>query len=280
MKRWNLVIDVALCENCNNCVLAARDELTGNTHAGYSAPHAATGAAVVRIDRKLRGATPMVDAAYLPQLCNHCDDAPCMRAAGDDSIRKRDDGIVIIDPVKAKGRRDLVEACPYGAIVWNEQQQLPQHWFFDAHLLDKGAVAPRCVPVCPTAAIEAVKIEDAAMQQRAAEEELRVLRPELGTRPRVWYRNLWRYDQCFIGGTVTQERDGVEECAAGVTVGLLHEGAAVATATTDAFGDFKFDRLKPHSGSYVVRVAFEASTRDITVPLQDESLYLGVIQLR
>ena len=49
MKRWNLVIDVALCENCNNCVLAARDELVGNTHPGYSAPHAPQGQGVIRI---------------------------------------------------------------------------------------------------------------------------------------------------------------------------------------------------------------------------------------
>ena len=142
MKRWNLVIDVALCENCNNCALAARDELVGNEHPGYSAPHAAQGQGVIRIERRTRGATPMVDAAYVPRLCNHCDDAPCIRAAGDGSIRKRDDGIVIIDPVKAKGRRDLVESCPYGAIIWNEREQLPQSWFFDAHLLDAGAPSP------------------------------------------------------------------------------------------------------------------------------------------
>ena len=279
MSRWNLIIDVALCENCNNCVLAARDELAGNEHPGYSAPHAANGPAVVRIDRKLRGATPMVDAAYLPQMCNHCDDAPCIRAAGDGSIRKRDDGIVVIDPVKAKGRRDLVDSCPYGAIVWNEQEQLPQNWFFDAHLLDKGAKAPRCVPVCPTAAIEAVKLEDAAMQQRVAAGELRALKPELGTKPRVWYRNLWRYDHCFVGGTVTHVHDGVDDCAEGASVELLRDGAVVATCSTDAFGEFRFDRLAPGSGACVVRVSFHGRAREFAVSLQDESIYLGVLQI-
>ena len=39
MSQWNLIIDVALCENCSNCVLAAKDELVGNTFPGYSAPH-------------------------------------------------------------------------------------------------------------------------------------------------------------------------------------------------------------------------------------------------
>ena len=161
MKKWNLVVDVSRCENCNNCVLAAKDELVGNEFPGYTAPHAANGPGVVRIKRHVRGATPMVDVTYVPQMCNHCDDAPCIKAAGDGSIRKREDGIVIIDPVKAKGRRDLVKACPYGAIVWNEQQQLPQNWFFDAHLLDAGAAAPRCVGVCPTQAIEAINTDRA-----------------------------------------------------------------------------------------------------------------------
>mgnify|MGYP006171339505 CR=1 FL=1 len=45
------------------------------------------------------------------------------------------DGIVIIDPVKSKGRKDLVESCPHGQIWWNEELQLPQKWIFDAHLL-------------------------------------------------------------------------------------------------------------------------------------------------
>ncbi len=30
MKKWNLIIDVALCENCNNCVLSTKDEQVGN----------------------------------------------------------------------------------------------------------------------------------------------------------------------------------------------------------------------------------------------------------
>jgi len=234
---------------------------------------------VIRIERRTRGATPMVDAAYVPRLCNHCDDAPCIRAAGDGSIRKRDDGIVIIDPVKAKGRRDLVDSCPYGAIIWNEKEQLPQSWFFDAHLLDAGGQAPRCVPVCPTQAIEAVKIDDAGMQRRAADEELRVLEPQLGTRPRVWYRNLWRYDQCFIGASVSAVIDGVDECVEGASVELLHAGAPAGRCTTDAFGDFRFDRLAPRSGSYTVRIASGGRQHEVAVQLQDESIYLGKLEL-
>jgi len=278
-SKWNLIVDVARCTNCNNCTLATKDELVGNDFPGYSAPHAPRGPGVMRLRRHVRGATPMVDVAYVPVMCNHCDAAPCIKAAGDDSIRKREDGIVIIDPVKAKGRRDLVSACPYGAIVWNEQQQLPQNWFFDAHLLDAGASAPRCVGVCPTEVFQAVKTTDADMAEYAAREDLRVLEPERGTQPRVWYKNLDRADQCFIGGTVSRAPDGVSECVPGATVELYHSNNHLMSSTTDAFGDFCFDGLPPASGDYQVCVYHGRERRFVAVTLGEQSIYLGEIAL-
>ena len=169
MSKWNLIIDVAECHNCNNCMVATKDEFVGNDFPGYTAPHPAQGPAVLRIERHLRGSGHHLDAAYLPRVCNHCDDAPCVKA-GAGAVRKRDDGIVVFDPVACRGRSDLVDACPYGAVVWNEARQLPQTWFFDAHLLDQGWRAPRCVTVCPTRALQAVKVDDATMAARAEAE--------------------------------------------------------------------------------------------------------------
>ena len=277
-NKWNLIVDVARCENCNNCVLATKDELIGNEFPGYTAPHAAHGAGVMRLRRHVRGATPMVDVAYVPVMCNHCDDAPCIKAAGG-AIRKREDGIVIIDPVQAKGRRDLVAACPYGAIVWNEEQQLPQNWFFDAHLLDAGASAPRCVGVCPTQVFQAVKTSDADMTERAAREGLRVLEPELGTRPRVWYRNLARADHCFIGGTVSRSSDEVSDCVEGATVELYQHHDLLMSSKTDTFGDFRFDGLARASGDYEVRIYHGSHRRTVRVTLHEDSVYLGEIAL-
>ena len=179
MSKWNLIINVGRCENCYNCVIAERDEHVGNDFPGYAAPAAAVGDSTIRILRRVQGGPPMVETTYLPVMCNHCDDAPCIRYAGD-AIRKRDDGIVIIDPVKAKGRKDIVGSCPYRAIVWNEEQQVPQTWIFDAHLFDQGWGQPRCQRVCPTGVFEAVKLEDAAMQQKAAQEGLKILKSRLG----------------------------------------------------------------------------------------------------
>ena len=128
MKKWNMIIDVAECTNCNLCTLATMDEYVGNDWPGYSTPMPKHGHKWINILQKERGQvgqSPMIDIAYVPTMCNHCDDAPCV-AKGGDAVTKRDDGIVLIDPDKAKGRKDLVDACPYGHIWWNEEHQVPQ----------------------------------------------------------------------------------------------------------------------------------------------------------
>ncbi len=222
----------------------------------------------------------MVDAAYVPTTCNHCDDAPCV-AAGKGAVKKRQDGIVLIDPEAAKGRKDLVAACPYGAVWWNEERSLPQAWPFDAHLLDRGWSAPRPVQSCPTGAIQALKISDAEMALKARVEELQTLRPELGTKPRIYYRNLHCYTKLFAGGTVLGEKGGVIDCLAGARVELLKDGRTAAALDTDTFGDFKFDRLDPESGVHEIRVT-HAGHRPASVlfELHQESIVMADIVLR
>ena len=277
MSKWNLIINVGRCENCYNCVIADRDEHVGNDFPGYAAPAAAVGDSPIRILRRVQGSPPMVETTYLPVMCNHCDDAPCIRYAPD-AIRKRDDGIVIIDPVKARGRKDIVGSCPYGAIVWNEEQQVPQNWIFNAHLLDQGWRQPRCQQVCPTDVFEAVKLDDAAMKQMAAGEGLKVLQHDLASKPRVWYRGLERWETCFIGGSVIASVAGVVECIEGAKVTLSRGGKCLATTATDGFGDFRFGGLPGDGGAYRVEVShgLGSASRDCVL---GESVYLGELRL-
>ena len=223
MQKWNMIIDVAECTNCNLCTLAAMDEYVGNEWPGYTAPMPKHGHKWINILQKERGQVPMIDIAYVPTMCNHCDNAPCL-AKGGDAVKKRDDGIVLIDPEKAKGRKDLVEACPYGHIWWNEELQLPQIWPFDAHLLDQGWQQTRGQQSCPTGAMRAIKVEDEEMARMARDEGLEVMKPEAGTKPRVYYRNLWRYSKCFIGGTLAAEANGIVDCVEGASVRLIKDG--------------------------------------------------------
>ncbi len=279
MSKWNMIIDVAECTNCQNCTLSAMDEYVGNDWPGYAAAMPKHGHRWIDILQKERGQVPMVDIAYVPTMCNHCDDAPCIKAAGEDVITKREDGIVLIDPDKAKGRKDLVDACPYGHIWWNEQLEIPQAWPFDAHLIDQGWSQTRGQQACPTGAMRAVKLDDAEMTRMAEDEGLEVLKPELGTKPRVYYRNLWRYSTAFIAGSVSAETGGVIDCVEGATVNLMRGGEKLAEAESDNYGDFKFDKLPDDSGDYTVEISSgDGRSANIDAHL-GASVYLGEIRL-
>jgi Fe-S-cluster-containing dehydrogenase component len=278
-KKWNMVIDVAECTNCNLCTLATMDEYIDNDWPPYAAPMPKHGHRWIDILQKERGSVPFVDIAYVPTMCNHCADAPCVKAATNGEITQREDGIVLIDPVKSKGRKDLVESCPYGHIWWNEELQIPQAWPFEAHLIDQGWSKTRGAQACPTAAMQTVYAEDDEMQRTAEADGLEVLNPEHGTKPRVWYKNLWRYSTAFIGGSVSMEKDGLVDCVEGAKITLSKDGAAIAGAVTDIYGDFKFDKLPENSGAYAVKIeaeGFAAKNVDVTL---EESVYLGEIRV-
>lgn len=257
MKKWHLIIDVAECEDCNNCFLACKDEHVDNDFPGYSMAQPRHGHRWVNIMRKERGQGSLMDVAYLPIPCMHCDQAPCVSKGKDGAVYKREDGVVMIDPVKAKDRKDLVDACPYDCIWWNDEQNLPQKCGFCAHLLDSGWKEPRCVQVCPTGALRVLSVEDFKMENMVTSEKLEVLHPEYKTKPRVYYKNLYRYDRCFIGGSVTIEENGVKDCAEGARVSLIKDEKKIAETVTDNYGDFKFDRLEENSGKYIIEINYQ-----------------------
>jgi hypothetical protein len=155
---------------------------------------------------------------------------------------------------------------------------LPQAWPFDAHLLDQGWQQTRGQQSCPTGAMRAVKVEDEEMARIARDEGLEVIKPELGTKPRVYYRNLWRYTKCFIGGTVAEEKNGAVDCVEGASVQLLKDGDSIALTTTDNYGDFKFDRLDEGSGRYTVQVFVNGRSKTVEAIL-GASINLGEIRL-
>jgi hypothetical protein len=127
--------------------------------------------------------------------------------------------------------------------------------------------------------MKAIKQDDAAMAKMAEEEGLEVIQPELGTKPRVWYRNLWRYSKSFIGGSVSAEADGIVDCVEGAAVTLLKDGNKVAKAVTDIYGDFKFDKLDDDSGSYTIEIAADGHDKKTVTAELGESVYLGEIRL-
>ena len=274
MNKWHLIIDVARCHDCNNCFLADKDEYVGNDFPPYSAPQPWHGQRWMNIARKERGQYPIVQTAYLPMPCMHCDAAPCLTPDG--AVYKRADGLVLIDPVKAAARKEIVASCPYGVIYWNEEAELPQKCTGCAHLLDQGWSETRCSQVCPTGAIRLVLADDAEMAARIAAEGLARYRDALGTEPRVYYKNLYRWEKAFVAASVIFGDS--DECAAGATASVRRAGASVGEATCDSFGEFVVDGLEP-GGQYTVAISaagYAPVTQAVTL---DESRYLGSVVL-
>jgi Fe-S-cluster-containing dehydrogenase component len=278
MSKWNLIIDVAKCIGCYNCFLSCKDEYVDNDFPPYSVAQPRHGHKWIDILSRERGQFPDVDIANVPVPCMHCDNAPCIKNSGG-AIYKRDDGIVIIDPEKARGKKEIVDSCPYGVIWWNEEKNTAQKCTLCAHLLSEGWKEPRCVQACPTGAMRIIKVDDAQMQEIIPRENLDVLHPEYKTQPRVYYKNLYRYFKCFIGGDVAFKKDGVIDCAEGARVTLFKNTQKVAEVITDNYGDFRFDNLNEKSGRYTLEIAFKGyDKKTIKVDL-DTSKGVGTIFL-
>jgi len=249
--------------------MACKDEHVDNSWLPYTQAQPRHGHRWINILRKERGQFPRIDVAYLPLLCRHCADAPCIKE-NPGCISRREDGVVIIDTEKAKNNRAVVDSCPYGAIYWNEDASVAQKCTMCAHLLDGGCNdlgVPRCVHSCPTNALEFFHIEPAEMEQKISDEMLESYMPALGgSDAGVYYKNLYRFEKLFIAGGIL--KDG--ECAEGVEISLSGCGQTCA-GTTDCFGDFKFDGLDP--GEYTISLSGEA-VKTITIT---ESINLGSI---
>lgn len=277
MKKWNLIIDCALCHDCNNCFLADKDEFVGNDFLPLSVAQPWSGQRWMNIHRKERGQFPLVEVTYLPQPCMHCEKAACMEKAPEGAVYKRADGLVIIDPEKAKGHKELVDACPYGAIYWNEEAQVAQKCTGCAHLMDDGWTETRCSQVCPTGALRLVLAEDGDMLKLIDSERLEVYRPDLGTKPRVYYKNLYRWEKVFVSASVAYA--GTDECAEGAEVTVTADGIEVGEATTNNYGEFRVDRLEP-GAEYEVLIEAPGYTPHATKARLDSSINLGTIFLR
>jgi Fe-S-cluster-containing hydrogenase component 2 len=190
-----------------------------------------------------------VKVCYIPVPCLHCETAPCVEAANDNAVYRRDDGIVIIDPEKAKGQKNIVAACPYRVIHWNDDKQVPQKCTMCAHLLDEGEKMPRCVEACPTGALVFGDLDnpESEIAKMMAESDSEYLHPEFDTKPLVKYMGI---PKRFISGEVIL-KDRQDECAQDVTVILEGDGRTLETVS-DTFGDFEFNGLKADASYRVI----------------------------
>lgn len=230
------IVDPAQCNGCRNCQIACKDEHCDNDWSPVALPQPDTGHFWLDVNETVRGSVPKVKVSYVVELCQHCGDAPCMKAAPD-AVYRRDDGLVIVDPEKAKGKRELVEACPYGAIFYNEELDVPQKCTGCAHLLDEGWSVPRCVDACPHNAIRFGDESEFADELASAE----FIAPERADadRPHVYYLNM---PKRFVAGIVVDLES--DEVVIGAQVTLENsETSELLQTETDEFGDFWFHQV-------------------------------------
>jgi Fe-S-cluster-containing dehydrogenase component len=275
MARYGMVIDINKCIGCYNCFLACRDEFAGNEYKGYSAAQPMEGQNWIRVIEKERGQYPKVKVSYTPIPCMHCDDAPCIKMAQNGAVYKRADGIVIIDPVKARGQKELISSCPYRVIEWNEQEQLPQKCTLCAHMLDKGEKEPRCVESCPTGALVFGDLDDhgSEVSRLMASGKTEALHGGYDIKEKVRYMGL---PGKFIAGTVIYgDRD---ECAEGVTVALSRDSDR-QEVKTNAFGDFEFEGLADNT-EYTIGITAGGYKEQTITAKTRKDIYLGEINLK
>lgn len=276
MASYVMIVDVTRCNGCFNCQLACKDEYVENEFPPYSAAQPDMGHLWMRVLVRERGQFPRVKVAYRPTLCLHCDEAPCIKASTDNAIYQRRDGIVIIDPVKAVGQRQVARSCPYNVIFWNDSKNLPQKCTFCAHLLDKGWKEPRCVEACPTLALRFGDADNpnSEVSKLIASGKAEPLQTEYGTKPRVYYIGL---PKTFITGSVAY--GDIDECAEGVKVTLTNVSTKQTwSSTTNNYGDFEFEGLEI-GRSYTIKIEREGYvTQTLSIDLKTDT-YIGEIIL-
>lgn len=185
--QWGLAVDTERCIGCHACSVACKVE-----HSVYLGMfrtkvyyHDFRGTDAVGRETMKR--------AFLPTLCMHCEDAPCLKACPTESIRRDGDGVVRIDTETCDRSRDCIAACPYGAIHIDPVAQVADKCDLCTHRLDAG-MQPACVEACPTETLVFGDVNDAtspiARFHARHGKELAVLKPEEGTRPAVQYRGI------------------------------------------------------------------------------------------
>ena len=140
----------------------------------------------------------------LPRLCNHCDEPPCIPVCPVGATFQRADGIVVVDGDRCVGCAYCVQACPYDARFINHNTGKADKCTFCAHRVDAGLL-PACVETCVGGAriFGDLNDPDSTVRQLLDQNQVKVLKPEMGTKPHVFYIGLDKRFQGQVEGEGT-----------------------------------------------------------------------------
>jgi Fe-S-cluster-containing dehydrogenase component len=275
MSDYGMIIDLDKCSGCYNCFLACRDEHYGNDFLPIASAQPFEGHFWMQIIEQERGKYPKVKASFIPKPCMHCDEPPCATPSANGAVYKRPDGIVIIDPEKSVGQKEILSSCPHRVIFWNQEKNIPQKCTLCAHLLDQGWKEPRCVEACPTGALLFGDLSDpkSEISKLWNSERVVAFHPEFDLKPRVKYIAIPRR---FVAGAVLfKDRD---ECVENAKV-MLTGRKKKQTVRTNNFGDFEFEGLG-EGEAFTVKIEYPNYAPQSFDVQTKTDVYLGDIFLK
>lgn len=178
--RWGMVVDIRKCIGCQACTVACTMENV--------VPQGKFRTIVSNYEIQSEGKTHNV---VLPRLCNHCEEPPCIPVCPVQATYQREDGIVIVDNTRCVGCSYCVQACPYDARFINPETNTADKCTFCVHRVEAGLL-PACVETCVGGARIFGDLKDPQSQvsQLIQEHATSGLRPEMQTKPQVYYIGL------------------------------------------------------------------------------------------
>ncbi len=180
-KRWVMVIDPSRCIDCKACDVACKREnsLVLEGRDSYRNWISSKG---------IEGTYPRLKQKFEPSQCQHCSNTPCEHVCPTRATYKTRDGIVRVDYKRCILCKTCITACPYDARFEQHQFKAIDKCTFCEHRIYEGKL-PACVDTCPTKVRVFGDLNDpqSEVSKLLAARHWRVLKPEVGTRPNLYY---------------------------------------------------------------------------------------------
>jgi len=191
--RYAMVVDTRRCMGCHACSVTCKTS--------YEVPLGETRSWVEYVEK---GDYPNVRRSFLPRLCNQCDEPGCVSVCPTGATYQRTDGIVAVEDAVCIGCKYCMQACPYGMRFINPTTGSAEKCDFCLTRVANGLV-PSCVNTCQGRARIFGDLNDPSSEvsRVLATNAVTVLRPEMGTKPMVFYINADHVDERDAGRTHT-----------------------------------------------------------------------------
>ena len=213
--KWVMGIDINKCIGCGLCVEACKKENHVPEGPSYfrtwieryiitkPKPGLAVARGEVLVDSPEGGlhgfpeppvpADQIQHSFFVPKLCNLCQHSPCAQVCPVGATFDAPDGAVLVDPKYCIGCGFCIQACPYGCRFLNPLTKTAEKCTLCYHRITRG-LKPACVEVCPTEAriFGDLKnpVENDPLQRFYENNRVQVLKPHLGTEPRLLYAGM------------------------------------------------------------------------------------------